>query len=120
MRTLNYLRWKRPDLLKRNEMLNLRRLDINEAINEYKSTPGAVLLDVREADEYRSGHIPGSRNIPLSTIQTAALPEDLSTPLFVYCLSGARSGRAVNYLKNEGYSCVKNIGGINSYKGIVE
>ena len=101
-------------------MFNFSRPDINEAINEYKSVPGAVLLDVREADEYRSGHIPGAWNLPLSTIQTATLPEDLSTPLFVYCLSGGRSGRAVNYLKNAGYSYVKNIGGINSYKGIVE
>lgn len=71
-------------------------------------------------DEYRSGHVPGARNVPLSTMATADLPDDLHTPLFVYCLSGKRSSRAEAYLKNEGYTNVKNIGGINSYKGKIE
>ena len=69
-------------------MFFFNRPSINDAIKEFHSTPGAVLLDVREADEYRSGHIPGAKNVPLSTIQTASLPNGLSTPLFVYCLSG--------------------------------
>ena len=102
------------------DMFFFNRPGINDAIKEFQSTPGAVLLDVREADEYRSGHIPGAKNVPLSTIQTASLPNDLSTPLFVYCLSGARSGRAVNFLKSKGYNRVKNIGGINSYRGSME
>lgn len=42
------------------------------------------------------------------------------TPLFVHCLSGGRSGRAVSFLKHEGYTNVKNIGGINGYTGKVE
>ena len=96
-------------------MLSLFK-NINKGLEEYRSTSGAILLDVREADEYRSGHIPGARNVPLSTIATADLPNDLHTPLFVYCLSGKRSSRAEMFLKNEGYTNVKNIGGINLYK----
>ena len=39
---------------------------INKGIREYRNTPGAVLIDVREPDEFRSGHIPGAINMPLS------------------------------------------------------
>ena len=104
---------------KEDPMLSLFK-NIHKGLEEYKSTPGAVLLDMREEDEYRSGHIPGARNVPLSAIATADLPADLSTPMFLYCLSGNRSGRAETYLKGEGYVNVKNIGGINSYKGEIE
>ena len=99
----------------------LKREDINKGIEEFKSTEGAVLLDVRSKDEYQSGHVPGSKNIDVGEIASAAsIIRDKATPLFVHCLSGARSGRAVNALKSIGYINVKNIGGINSYTGPVE
>lgn len=95
--------------------------DINEGVEEYKNTEGAVLIDVREADEFRSGHIPGAKNIPLSTIGNAeSLLPDKEKTLFLYCLSGGRSGQACSYLKGKGYTDVKNIGGIGSYSGEIE
>ena len=45
--------------------------------------------------------------------------KDKSTPLYVHCLSGGRSGQAVSYLKQIGYTNAKNIGGISSYRGKV-
>ena len=99
----------------------LKRNDINKGIEEFKATNGAVLLDVRTKDEYKSGHVPGSKNIAVGEIEKAAsVISDKATPLFVHCLSGARSGRAVSVLKNMGYTNVKNIGGINGYRGPVE
>lgn len=99
----------------------LKREDINVGVDESKATEGAVLLDVRTKDEYRGGHVPGSKNIDVGEIEKAtSVVGDKATPLFVYCLSGARSGRAVSALKSMGYSNVKNIGGINSYTGPVE
>lgn len=97
------------------------KTDINAANSQFASTPGAVLLDVRSPMEYREGHLPHSRNIPLPNIHQAeqSVPEK-DTPLFVYCLSGGRSGQAVSALKNMGYSNVTNMGGINSYRGKVE
>ena len=95
--------------------------DINKGVEEFQATPGAVLLDVRTPEEYAGGHIPGSISIPL-----AALPARynelgaLDTPLFVHCLSGGRSGQAVRFLKSVGYTNVKNIGGINAWRGKVE
>ena len=95
--------------------------DINKGVEECRATPGAILLDVRTPEEYKEAHIPGSLSIPL-----AALPARYSelgatdTPLFVHCLSGGRSGQAVRFLKSVGYTNVKNIGGINAWRGKVE
>ena len=46
----------------------LKGPDINQGVKEYSVTDGAVLLDVRTPDEYRQGHIPGSKNIPCSPL----------------------------------------------------
>ena len=95
--------------------------DINAGVEEYQKTPQAKLIDVREEDEYAAGHIPASINIPLSKIESAQGEiTDLDTPLFVYCRSGNRSGQAVAWLKQAGYSKVKNIGGIADYSGKTE
>lgn len=95
--------------------------DINAGVAEYQKTPNAKLIDVREADEYAAGHIPASINLPLSKIESAQGEiTDLDTPLFVYCRSGNRSGQAVAWLKQAGYSKVKNIGGIANYRGKTE
>ena len=94
---------------------------IDEGVAEFRATPNALLVDVRTPEEYAEGHIPGSVNIPLSVLP-ARMDElgDLDRPLFVHCLSGGRSGQAVMFLKREGFTNVKNIGGINAYTGKVE
>ena len=95
--------------------------DINQGVKEYSTTDGAVLLDVRTSDEYRQGHIPGSKNVPLQSIsKVASMIDNKSTPIFVHCLSGARSSQATDILKQMGYTNVKNIGGISAYAGKVE
>ena len=99
-------------------MFFFNRTTINDAVAACRQTPGAVLLDVREADEFRAGHIPGALNVPLSAIGQVTLPKD--KPLFVYCLRGTRSRRAVSHLARMGYQNVKSIGGIISYKGQLE
>ncbi len=98
-----------------------RSPDINSGVQQFNSTPGAVLIDVREEDEYAQGHIPGSINIPLSRLRDVEdAVDDPDTPLFVHCLSGGRSARAVAALVEMGYTAVTNIGGISAYKGKVE
>ena len=99
----------------------LKGPDINQGVKEYSTTDGAVLLDVRTPDEYRQGYIPGSKNVPLQSISKVAdMIDNKSTPIFVHCLSGARSSRATAVLKQMGYTNVKNIGGISAYTGKVE
>mgnify|MGYP002801709269 CR=1 FL=1 len=90
-------------------------------VKEYSTTDSAVLLDVRTPDEYRQGHIPGSKNVPLQSIdKVAGMIDNKATPIFVHCLSGARSRQAAAILKQMGYTNVKNIGGISAYAGKVE
>lgn len=101
-----------------------QRTDINEAIKKYREDPDAILIDVREPGEFRSGHIPGAVNIPLSELSSprrdlSAIP-DKNTSIYVYCLSGSRSGNAAGILRMLGYSSVRNIGGIGSYMGTIE
>lgn len=100
-------------------LFNMPSMD--EGVRQCRSTPGAVLVDVREEHEYAGGHVPGSVNLPLSCIQDAeAVLPDKTAPLFVYCLSGGRSRQAAAWLVSEGYTAVTNIGGISAYHGEVE
>ena len=98
-----------------------RQPNINQGVADYHNTPGAILLDVRTPQEYREGHIPGSKNLPLQTIDKVdSIVENKDTVLYVYCHSGARSRQAVSYLQHMGYTNVNNIGGIAAYRGKVE
>ena len=99
----------------------LRQPDVNQGVNDYKNTAGAVLLDVRTPQEYSEGHIPGSKNVPLQMLdKVRSVVENKDTELFVYCYSGARSRQAAAALGQMGYTKVNNIGGISSYRGKVE
>ncbi len=102
-------------------MNTLKTLDINVGVQEYNSTSGAVLVDVRTADEYNEAHIPGGVNVPLQVFTniSEAVP-DKATPLYVYCRSGARSKRASAAFLKLGYSNVTDIGGIMNYSGKTE
>lgn len=98
-----------------------RGLTTDESVAEFNKDPSAKLLDVRTPEEYRSGHIPGSVNLPVDSIQKAeSLLPDKNAPVYVYCLSGMRSGSAVHALGKMGYLKVKNIGGISAYHGKIE
>lgn len=95
--------------------------DINQSVKAYQAASGAILLDVRTPQEYRDGHIPGSKNVPLQTIdKVASVAENKDTVLYVYCQSGARSRQATSMLQHMGYTNVNNIGGIAAYSGKVE
>ncbi len=98
-----------------------KKQSIDEGVEEYKATPGALLIDVRSPKEHRSGHIPGSKNVPLESIEKmAGVAPDKDAPIFVYCQSGSRSGQAASILKRAGYTRVKNIGGFGAYTGRVK
>ena len=66
-------------------------------------------------------HIPGSVNVSSDRIQKVEekIP-DKDTPVYVYCLSGARARGAVSAMKKMGYSNAVNIGGIALYNGELE
>ena len=99
----------------------LKQPDVNQGVANYYNTPGAVLLDVRTPQEYSEAYIPGSKNVPLQTLdKVRSVVENKDTELFVYCYSGARSRQAASALRQMGYTNVQNIGGIAAYHGKVE
>ena len=64
---------------------------------------GAIIVDVRTAEEFRSGHIKNSINIPLQQLsQKIATLKQKNKPIITVCLSGGRSSMAVSVLKKEG------------------
>ena len=70
----------------------------------------AVLLDVREPDEWAAGHVEGAAHIPMGDLpgRLAELPS--ADPLHVICRSGQRSGQVVRWLQQQGVPSV-NVGG---------
>jgi rhodanese-related sulfurtransferase len=80
---------------------------------------GVLLLDVREAAEYRSERIATARNIPVRQIAQliGTLPKDRATPIMVYCRSGHRGAIALMVLRLAGYTNVRSLaGGLEAWK----
>lgn len=75
-----------------------------------------TLVDVRTADEFREGHIPGAVNIELDALprRLAEIPKD--RPAVFYCRSGRRSEMAANFAAQAGYGRVANLGGIMDWQ----
>jgi rhodanese-related sulfurtransferase len=80
---------------------------------------GAVIIDVRTPEEYASGHIEGSHNVPLQVIkQKVNKIKKLNKPVITCCRSGMRSAQAANILQNAGIECY-NGGGWTSLNKII-
>jgi rhodanese-related sulfurtransferase len=75
---------------------------------------GALIIDVRSPEEFRSGHVPSARNIPLGELRERLSQQvkDQSQPLLVHCLGGGRSTIAQQQLKRLGYANVFNLGSL--------
>lgn len=88
-------------------------LSVSEFADKLKATPDATILDVRTSGEYAGGHIQNSKNVDWNgndfDTQTASL--DKAKPVFVYCLSGARSASAASHLRSQGFTAVYELEG---------
>jgi phage shock protein E len=83
------------------------------AIEEY-AKKGAIIIDVRSHSEYVSGHVMGSKNIPLPSLsQQMDKIKSWNKPIIACCQSGMRSGQATSILKKNGIDCI-NGGGWSS------
>ena len=79
----------------------------------------AVVIDVREADEFATGHIGGAKNVPLAQLEDKlpGLVKNKALPLILVCATGARAGRAVAVAKKLGYEQAQALGGgLKSWK----
>jgi len=75
----------------------------------------AVILDVREDDEWVAGHVEGATHVPLGEVpqRLGELPD--ADPLYIICRSGNRSGRAVAWLGQQGVESVNVAGGMRAW-----
>ena len=72
---------------------------------------GSLVVDVREPDEYESGHIPGAILVPLSTVLSNTSEFQSDETVYVVCRSGGRSMQACEILHEVGISNVVNVAG---------
>lgn len=81
-----------------------------------------IILDVRRADEFAEGHIPGAINVANESIGAEAPEElpDLDQLIYVYCRSGNRSKQAAEKLAALGYTNIIEFGGIIDWTGEIE
>jgi phage shock protein E len=79
--------------------------DLKQLIEE-----GAFLVDVRTPGEFAGGHVKGSVNIPLDSLQTQISKFKDKKHIIVFCRSGNRSGMAKNILEQNGFKNVVNGG----------
>jgi rhodanese-related sulfurtransferase len=79
-----------------------------------KIAEGAFLVDVRTAGEYTEGHVKGSVNIPLDSVQTQLAKFKNKKNIIVFCRSGGRSSQAKSILEQNGFTNVVNGGTWNN------
>lgn len=72
---------------------------------------GGFVVDVREPDEYREGHVPSALSVPLGSVQESLDVFRKPVPVYVICQSGGRSLRACEFLHDAGVTNVVNVAG---------
>ena len=103
-----------------NEQTNTyRQISMDEAVTMMQEESDYIILDVRRADEFAAGHIPGAINVANESIGTAEIPElpDKDQLIMVYCRSGRRSIEAAEKLMKLGYTNIVEFGGILDWTG---
>ncbi|MBA8815311.1 rhodanese-related sulfurtransferase [Microbacterium halimionae] len=84
------------------------------SVQQLQQRDGVPLIDVREADEFASGHVPGAVNVPMSSLGTR-LDELPDGSFDVICQVGGRSGRVVEALEARGYDVTNIDGGTSDW-----
>lgn len=98
------------------------KISMSEGIKRMESDEDYILLDVRRADEFEAGHIPGAVNLPNEEIGNEDIPSlpDKEQTIYIYCRSGNRSKQAADKLLALGYTNLIEFGGIIDYTGELE
>ena len=105
-----------------NKTNTYRQITVDEAAMMMAEESGYIILDVRRADEFATGHVPGAINVANESIGTEEIPElsDKNQLIMVYCRSGRRSKEAAEKLVKLGYTNIVEFGGILDWTGEIE
>jgi rhodanese-related sulfurtransferase len=85
---------------------NIKNVTADEAHQLIKTTKNLIILDVRTKQEFKSGHIPSSKSIPVGELSSRIneLEKYKDNPILVHCASGGRSPAAVRVLLKHNFS----------------
>lgn len=86
-------------------------VDAYEAKTLIDANPDLVIIDVRQAGEFRGGHLANARHVPVGLVPQRARHMEKEAPYLVYCLSGVRSSRAAAALTRAGAKRVYKLNG---------
>ena len=103
-------------------MTEYTSIDMETAKGIFETEGDYMILDVRRADEFADGHIPGAINVAnedIHAIEPSELPDKNQT-IYVYCRSGNRSKLAASKLAAMGYTNIIEFGGIMDWTGEIE
>jgi rhodanese-related sulfurtransferase len=81
---------------------------------------GAALIDVRSAQEWRSGRAPQAKHIPLDRLQASTAGIRKTRPVITICASGVRSASAARLLASQGYEAYSLRGGLSAWRAAGE
>lgn len=97
-------------------------ISMDEARTIFEQDGDYIIVDVRRADEFAEGHIPGAINIANESISTEMPSElpDKNQVIYIYCRSGNRSKQSSEKLAAMGYTNIIEFGGIIDWTGDVE
>ncbi|WP_347104594.1 rhodanese-like domain-containing protein [Streptococcus anginosus] len=94
-------------------------ISMSEFYKKYQAEKLSI-IDVREAYEFVSGHVPTAQNLPLSSLEAGYKQLSPQEKYYVICQSGARSSAACQFLSAQGFDVTNVAGGMNIWPGEVE
>ena len=94
-------------------MTEIAEIEVADALGVLQG--GALLIDVREPEEWEAGHAPGARHIPLAELPDRLGELDASDRIVVICRSGGRSALATEWLTEAGFDAANLIGGMQAW-----
>lgn len=107
------------DKMVENSKQHIDEIDVHSVKNKLDQRQAFHIIDVREPQEYQTGHLPYARNIPRGVLELKIMTEIPSTdaPIVIYCGSGKRAALACDNLQKLGYQNVSSItGGILAWQ----
>ncbi|RLL42701.1 rhodanese-like domain-containing protein [Oceanobacillus piezotolerans] len=98
----------------------MKEISAKEVQEKLENGEELNIVDVREDDEVAQGIIPGAKHIRLGEIPERHTELDKNKQYYMVCRSGARSGRATEFLNEQGYDVTNMAGGMLAWEGDVE
>lgn len=99
--------------------MSIKKIKFDEAKKLMDSREDLMIIDVREEEEYITGHAIGAELLSMTELmddngkeRAAEVIPTKETPLLIYCRTGRRSGKAARFLDKCGYTEIYNVGGL--------